>query len=397
LESAGAPAVAPDWKPLFAAAGLDFARFSAAAPRWLPSEPFDTRADWEGAYASNPDAPIHVAAAGHRGRPVFFQVIGPWSRPDRVGEREGAVGFGSLIFLVFIFAAWAAGIALARRNLRLGRGDRRGAFRIAAVMLATAVLNWILSAHHVPSPAEGWMLLNALTAPVFFAAFVWLAYIAIEPIVRRRSPELLFSWSRLLSGRFRDPLVGRDVLAGILVGAAMSLVLVLTYAAPRWINLAGMTPLPPASQMMLGPAAVLASIVQVCFTVMLNCLGIMTLFALGQVLLRRKWLAVGFGFLLIAVLSTSFIGENFAAEVPGILVFAVLLTYVTVRFGVLALLVAFGVFQLLIQNPQTLDISRWYAGRGFLVVGLILALALCAFRAALGGRPTFGAARPDEA
>ena len=397
LESAGAPAVAPDWKPLFAAAGLDFARFSAAAPRWLPSEPFDTRADWEGAYASNPDAPIHVAAAAHRGRPVFFQVIGPWSRPDRVGEREGAVGFGSLIFLVFIFAAWAAGIALARRNLRLGRGDRRGAFRIAAVMLATAVLNWILSAHHVPSPAEGWMLLNALTAPVFFAAFVWLAYIAIEPIVRRRSPELLFSWSRLLSGRFRDPLVGRDVLAGILVGAAMSLVLVLTYAAPRWINLAGMTPLPPASQMMLGPAAVLASIVQVCFTVMLNCLGIMTLFALGQVLLRRKWLAVGFGFLLIAVLSTSFIGENFAAEVPGILVFAVLLTYVTVRFGVLALLVAFGVFQLLIQNPQTLDISRWYAGRGFLVVGLILALALFAFRAALGGRPTFGAARPDEA
>jgi hypothetical protein len=32
--------------------------------------------------------------------------------------------------------------------------------------------------------------------------------------VRRRWPATLVSWSRLLAGRFRDPLVGRDVLAG---------------------------------------------------------------------------------------------------------------------------------------------------------------------------------------
>jgi len=42
-----------------------------------------------------------------------------------------------------------------------------------------------------------------------------LFYIALEPYVRRLWPESLVSWSRLLMGRFRDPLVGRDLLMGM--------------------------------------------------------------------------------------------------------------------------------------------------------------------------------------
>ena len=216
---------APDWKPLFAAAGLDFDRFSPSPPRWLPSEPFDTRADWDGAYASSPDVPIHVAAAAWRGRPVSFEVLGPWNLPERMQEQAQAAGLVISNYggLVFILSAWAAALFMARRNLRLGRGDRRGAIRIATFVFSGIVLAWIFSAHHVPSQDEGWMFLNSLSSAVFLGAFVWLAYIAIEPIVRRRWPELLFSWSRLLSGRFRDPLVGRDLLAGILIGALMML------------------------------------------------------------------------------------------------------------------------------------------------------------------------------
>ena len=224
VETKGAsaePPTAPDWKPLFAAAGLDLARFSPSAPRWLPSEPFDARADWDGAYASNPEVPIHVTAASWRGRPVSFEVLGPWSLPERMQEQAQAAGlvFSNYGFLFFILAAWTAALFLARRNLRLGRGDRRGAIRIATFVFSANVLSWVFSAHHVPSQDEGWMFLNFVSMAVFLGAFVWLAYVAIEPIVRRRWPELLFSWSRLLSGRFRDPLVGRDVLAGILIGA----------------------------------------------------------------------------------------------------------------------------------------------------------------------------------
>ena len=37
--------------------------------------------------------------------------------------------------------------------------------------------------------------------------------------MRRRWPATLVSWSRLLAGGFRDPLVGRDVLFGCLLGS----------------------------------------------------------------------------------------------------------------------------------------------------------------------------------
>jgi len=47
---------------------------------------------------------------------------------------------------------------------------------------------------------------------LFFAALVWLLYTGLEPYVRRRWPSSIISWSRVLTGQFRDPLVGRDVL-----------------------------------------------------------------------------------------------------------------------------------------------------------------------------------------
>ena len=51
-----------------------------------------------------------------------------------------------------------------------------------------------------------------------WTAFTWLTYIAVEPPIRRLWPQMLFSLARLLAGRVRDPLVGRDVLIGVLGG-----------------------------------------------------------------------------------------------------------------------------------------------------------------------------------
>ena len=44
-------------------------------------------------------------------------------------------------------------------------------------------------------------------------------YLAIEPAIRRRFPEKIVSWTRLLSGNWRDPIVARDILAGIAAGS----------------------------------------------------------------------------------------------------------------------------------------------------------------------------------
>jgi Protein kinase domain/zinc-ribbon domain len=400
VEAPGTPAtppVVPDWKPLFAAAGLDFERFSPSPPRWLPSEPFDTRADWDGAYASSPNVPIHVSAAAWRGRPVSFEVLGPWDLPERMQEQAQAAGLviSNYGALVFILSAWAAALFMARRNLRLGRGDRRGAIRIATFVFSGVVLSWIFSAHHVPSRDEGWMFLNFLAMAVFLGAFVWLAYIAIEPIVRRRWPELLFSWSRLLSGRFRDPLVGRDLLAGIFIGALMLLLLEAAYATPNWVDLAGMIAMPPSRATMLSAVGAASVLFSASYSTPLNGLGFLTILVLSQVVLRRRWLAVGLTGILLVVMGIS--GENSAVEIPASFAVTALLIFAAVRFGILAFTVALFVYGLLASAPLTLDLSRWYAARGFLFVALILALAAWAFRVSLGSRPVFGGARLDDA
>ncbi len=38
--------------------------------------------------------------------------------------------------------------------------------------------------------------------------------------MRRRWPHAIISWTRLLSGRFNDPLVGRDLLAVVVLGCS---------------------------------------------------------------------------------------------------------------------------------------------------------------------------------
>src|SRR4029079_16401500 len=156
--------------------------------------------------------------------PVSFTVLGPWSVPEREIDTAQEGGLADLVFLLYVGGAWIAGIVLARRNLRLGRGDRSGALRVAAFVLVTGVAGWVFAAHHVPRPTREFdQFLSAIMESLYFAAFVWLAYVAMELSVRKRAPELWFSWSRVLTGRFRDPLVGRDVLAGILGSAALAL------------------------------------------------------------------------------------------------------------------------------------------------------------------------------
>ena len=110
-------------------------------------------------------------------------------------------------------------VALAIRNLRLKRGDRRGAFRIAVFGALTGYVALKIGIHFPSSLydlVDFWIVTDA--QPIQWACIGWLYYIALEPEVRRTWPHTLISWSRLLSGRLRDPLVGRDVLVGVTAG-----------------------------------------------------------------------------------------------------------------------------------------------------------------------------------
>ncbi len=119
---------------------------------------------------------------------------------------------------------------------------------------------------------------------------VWLLYVGLEPYVRRRWPQVLIGWSRLLSGRFRDPLVGRDVLIG---GATAILVGAVDRVSDVILASAGAPPDAPASGglvTLLGARYLLGSLLDITATWFALFLLFM-LFSL-RVVLRSEWLAV---------------------------------------------------------------------------------------------------------
>ncbi len=81
VEDPKGPSADPDWGALFAAAGLDMKRFTLSGPKLLPPVPFDARAEWDGSSAQDPATLLHVTAAAYRGKPVYFDVFGPWNLP----------------------------------------------------------------------------------------------------------------------------------------------------------------------------------------------------------------------------------------------------------------------------------------------------------------------------
>ena len=49
---------------------------------------------------------------------------------------------------------------------------------------------------------------RAMGATAFNVGLAWVFYLALEPSVRRIWPETVISWSRMLNGRWIDPLGG---------------------------------------------------------------------------------------------------------------------------------------------------------------------------------------------
>jgi hypothetical protein len=151
----------PDWAPLFEAAGLDADTLEPTEPRWTPDVSTDTRVAWKAALSPPLNLPVHVEAGAFRGKPVYYKLWWPWERPP--AEREdsstlwGAVG--RYVNWILSIGTLIVGVLLARRNVRLGRGHRKGALRIAIFVFLAYLVDRLLTAHHVPTrEAVGWLI-----------------------------------------------------------------------------------------------------------------------------------------------------------------------------------------------------------------------------------------------
>jgi len=388
LEASPAPARQPDWPTLFADAGLDFKDFAEASPQWLSPQPFDARGEWTGALPWARDIPVRVSAAAYRGKPVYFEVLGPWSRPTRMPESRirAFVKSRLVVMSVVVAVLLAAAIVFARRNLRGGRGDRRGAVVLSVAFFAVSLAVWALSAHHVLDlSGEVGLLVQGFAMSLFLAAFAGLLYLAFEPYLRRTMPEVLIGWARVAEGRYRDPRVGRDLLIGAVAGAVATFALHLANGLPAWIPFSGQTTVYSYLGALAGVRGLLGTAVfSVGEALAVSLIGLGLLF-LFRLIVRRTWAAAVLLALVVAVIRGW--GENPLLDTIGNGTGAILVAVVLARFGLVA---AFGLSlmeRLLYYPPLPLDPSRWYFGTTLVLLAFALALTLYAFRISLGARP----------
>lgn len=204
---------------------------------------------------------------------------------------------------------------------------------------------------------------------------------------------MLISWSRLLAGSWRDPLVGRDVLFGLIIGV----IIVIMSLIPQ---LLGFSPLP--SSIPLGTNTLLrilngdwlatSSLIILPTHSVAVAMMLLFLLFLMRLLTRRDWLAVIL-FTLICV--ALYVPDHWQFVVAWFLVFG-LLGVAMMRYGLVmlasAMLLSYG-----LQNfPVTLDFSVWYAGTGLAPLVLLLALAVFAFYTSLGGQKVFKGSLLEE-
>ena len=389
-EQAAAP---PDWGALFREAGMDLARFTPAASRWTPPVYADTRAAWDGVYPERQDLAIHIEAAGAAGKPVFFQIYEPWSRTTLVQQaRPRGVRIAALVLFTCGAGVLAGTLLLVRRNLRLGRGDQAGAFRLALVLFACHVTAGVIASDFSLSVTwVGGVLTAIVGRGLLIGALAWLSYVALEPDLRRRSPHMLISWSRVLGGRFTDPLVGRDILIGV-VGAVVSQLLTQAgYLAPRWFGGAPGVALPLLGGPVTSTWDGLAAAMSLVSTAVLLATSFVLLVFLLNIVLRRRALVVTVVVVLMSIMAIA--GNGFTLTTVIGLVVILVTAIIVVRFGLLAFVVMSFMLPLLDHTPLTFDAGLWYSGQSWLALAICAGLALFGVRTAVAGRPLFSPVR----
>jgi hypothetical protein len=195
----------------------------------------------------------------------------------------------------------------------------------------------------------------------------------------------LISWTRLLSGRLRDPLVCGHLLAGLPLGSGLAVLY------HTWLVVQSRGEYVAIGQLYLGTGRwLLNSIGMLTYFLQLSFGSLFLLFLL-RAFLPRRWL-----FLIVAVIVVPFLPgivfENMTTAVAGRNIGAALL-FVVGCVPVLTLL-RLGLLPTIVMpfaggtaaNFASADYTAWYATPGIAGLATLLVGAAVSFRFALGGR-----------
>jgi hypothetical protein len=374
---------APDWSVLLSEAGVGTAQLAEQHDTVLPPTAFDARQDWQ---SSDSGRAIHITAAAYNGKPVYFRAAPPAVKSTETSERTRT--FSDIMFVFAVLVCGIGGCFLARRNVRRGRGDRQGAFRVAAFIFIAEFLAWALAAHFFPDAGEEYgAFIGGCGQALYVAGFMWILYLAVEPYVRRRWPEMLISWTRVLSGNLHDSRVGRDIMLGALGGAAMAIIQNGLNALPAWFGVAQVLPIAPSRLVLGAPASMLAALGIQSSLAAQWALATVSFLLVARVIMRRDWLAVLVSAVCLGMVVLA--ADNIVLAVTAALLCSVVVYGLLFRFGLLSVAVALFFYFVLRRWPLTLDISQWFVWRSVFAMFLLVAIAVYAFLTINVGRSFF--------
>jgi serine/threonine-protein kinase len=207
-------------------------------------------------------------------------------------------------------------------------------------------------------------------------------YLALEPHVRKRAPELLVGWTRLLEGRTRDPRVGRDLLIGAAIGVG-----VFAFAQVAWAVATSLSAPGSATRVsQFTPDGLAADLFGIPPFAIFNILGFLGGYIVFLGLLRRKAAA---GTAIVMLSTVSAIGDPSVGGIVAGAVFGFVMAIVIVRLGLLASFGAVVAYMLLERMPLPLDPGSAYWTQSLIPLLLLLALVFYAMRVAVGSRALF--------
>jgi hypothetical protein len=203
---------------------------------------------------------------------------------------------------------------------------------------------------------------------------IWMFYLAVEPYVRRFWPGTLVAWSRVVEGRFRDPMVGRHILLGAMAGLGFTV-----FGAGDGTTMR--TTLDWSSDAMYLRSALIAVRTSLLLPVVL-LLGLLVM----RVIFRRPWIvyAVIYSFVcIIALISDmSWIGK------VQVVLYVTLALVVLTRLGLLAMVVAM-VFSSWANLPLATNPEVWFFHQTVMAIATFAAVAIYAFWVSLGKQQVF--------
>ncbi|MEM8912145.1 MAG: protein kinase [Planctomycetota bacterium] len=383
--------VAVDWNAMLSVTGLrpnEIADLEPIEPHFVAQTPSDRRRSWrlQGRSGLEPELRIDAAALGQT--PTYLRVVGPWTKPEN--ERwTGTLRQNGLItqlMVAVILGLFAGSAYLARRNVFAQTADQVGARRVAAFAGGVCFLIWLVGGAHVDNSLEIDLLLTAIAGAAMFGGLVWTNYLALEPIVRREYPITLVSFCRLLEGKFRDQLIGRHLLLGILAGimaATFKMVIVhpssLSFIPS--VNVPNITTLLPLA----GGRHLFGEVIRSAgLAVFYGVYGQLMMLILFRFVLRDMRLAV-LAFVTFSSFRVAIQFDEFWLTLVLTGIEMSVTAFLLLRVGLLAVL-AMHFTRLMLKWPMTWDTADWWFGHSMFALGVIGVLTLCAAWVATGRR-----------